>query len=339
MPCFFTPSFASALSIFLLPLLPATPGWQDTAPQNQPPANTSGTVATPKTVSMEMDGARLRAALDLLFKQSKKEFSLSENIPNTKISLNIVDQPFDSALSLLLREGSTPEWRLTFVKEGSVYRIMAVPNSSPDARIERIPIANVQAETLTQQIQALVPDALVLTDAHTNSLLIRGTGDTIQRAEIAARMLDLSPKKLHIKAEVVMTLEGKEAGSNLRLVTTLDSLSGKEAEAEETISSTPERTSRLMVRAKPLPVASGAYEVTTRWEVSLPILTTIEGPIGPGGAKQIGMRVVKIEKRMTNTTRIKPGKNAAVGTIQLSQYGLKGQVVFFVTVTEADDAD
>lgn len=332
MPCFFTQLFAPSLSILLLTYLPTYLGVQGAPASNQPPAKSAGNDTALPTLTLDVANVELRTVLKLVFDYARAEYSVDTDVPDVKVNLRVKDQSLETVLGIILQQGKSQGKRLTYAKEGSIYRIRVVPESVEPSVLRSIPIQNVQAETLISQIQTLVPDALFLTNKTTNSLLIRGTEDTIMQAVNIIRVLDVVPKAFILKAEVVMVLADKGKGKNTLLSTILRSQAGQEAEGEDKISSSPSQSSRLLLNAKAMPMGDGTYEVTTRWNVVLPLHAS---QVEANSKKE---SLIQLEKRVTNTTRVKPGQTNVIGGVILSQYNLKGEILFFLTLTEADES-
>ncbi|MES2460081.1 MAG: hypothetical protein V4671_05815 [Armatimonadota bacterium] len=70
-------------------------------------------------VTLNLQNAPLREALEKLFAQTKSDFSLDGSVQGY-VSLKVTDQPLESALRLLLNRSSVP---LTYTKESGVYFI------------------------------------------------------------------------------------------------------------------------------------------------------------------------------------------------------------------------
>jgi len=68
-------------------------------------------------ITLDLRDAPVRQALEQLFNSAKVDFSI-DNAVQGFVTLKITDQPFESALRLILRSSSVP---LTYVKEGNVF--------------------------------------------------------------------------------------------------------------------------------------------------------------------------------------------------------------------------
>jgi type II secretory pathway component GspD/PulD (secretin) len=75
------------------------------------------------TVKLDVRDARLRDALEMLFKQAKVDFSIEPGVEGF-VTMKVTDIPFEQALKLLLRSGSVP---LTYIRAGGVYIIRPRP--------------------------------------------------------------------------------------------------------------------------------------------------------------------------------------------------------------------
>jgi hypothetical protein len=88
-----------------------------------PAARAQTTPAAPAVtipnVSLDLRDAPIRQALEQLFKNGGAQYVLDPNIQGF-VTLNVRDQPFESALRLLLRSANPP---LTYTRENGVYLV------------------------------------------------------------------------------------------------------------------------------------------------------------------------------------------------------------------------
>lgn len=77
---------------------------------------------TSPTVSLDVRNASLRQALARLFYASKQDFVFEGDIPTGLVTAKIQNQPFETALRLILASSDTP---LTYQRSGKVYLISA----------------------------------------------------------------------------------------------------------------------------------------------------------------------------------------------------------------------
>lgn len=101
----------AAFSFTLLALPGATQAQQTPLP---PPAAVK---PAESTVSLDLRDAPLRQALEQLFTQAKVDFVIDPSVTGYA-TLKITDQPFETALRLLLRASAQP---FLYTKEGGVY--------------------------------------------------------------------------------------------------------------------------------------------------------------------------------------------------------------------------
>jgi hypothetical protein len=71
---------------------------------------------------MELKDAPVRTSLEMIFKQAGIKSYVIENSVSGVISMNLSDQPFESALKLVMRANTIP---LTYTKENDVYIVKA----------------------------------------------------------------------------------------------------------------------------------------------------------------------------------------------------------------------
>ncbi len=343
--------FAAAQCVLLPCVVPA---WaQDKTAAAQTSAPTQTRPASPVRVSLTLNETSLLQALKSLFAAANAQYNVNVgDLPNKPITLTIRDQPLDNALRLLLQQGNVEGRRLTYTIESGVYRIKNVAPvytggggfggglggggfggfATGSVRTERIVLLNVRPSDVMSRLQTAFPNSLLIlpgTDA--SSLLVRGYEQQNQEVREMVSLLDTAPKTVVLKAEVVMVTDGgAKAGGKARsalLSTNLKTLSGQETTGDEKIMGTPTQSAKLQLNATPFLLGDSTFQVDTRWDVSLPLPT---GKTNASGGKGAGL--VRLEKRLTTTTRLKNGETALVGGVVLSQYGLKGEVLFFVTL-------
>jgi hypothetical protein len=83
------------------------------------PAKADGKAPAEQKVSLDLKDAPIRDALEKLFRQTKSDYSLDNSVQGY-VTLKITDQPFETALRLLITRSATP---LTYTKESGVYII------------------------------------------------------------------------------------------------------------------------------------------------------------------------------------------------------------------------
>ncbi len=75
--------------------------------------------ATPPNVTLDLQDAPIRAALEQIFRAAKVDFGIDPSVIGY-VNLKVTDIPFENALRLILRSSTTP---LTYLKEGNVYLV------------------------------------------------------------------------------------------------------------------------------------------------------------------------------------------------------------------------
>jgi hypothetical protein len=320
-------------------------------PQANPPS-TKTNASTP-LVSMELKGAPLRNAVETLFENAKAQYTIEDGIPDTPIRLNIRDQPLDTALNLLLQQGKGDTWRLTYTKEAGVYHVKMLPvykngfgglGSGAPASWEQIQLTNIRPQEAQDRLKMYFPDLVMLTTGSGSpSLLVQGDRERVSALRLATNLMDVAPRNVVLKVEIVqVSSSGTLAAAGTRppktdpsrsalLATVLRTTSGQETTGEDKVMGTPAQSARLQLTATPTMLGDGSYELNTRWVVSLPLST------GKAGANGKGEGLVRLEKTLSNVSRIRSGGTTVIGGVVLSQYGLKGEILFFVTLTEVTD--
>ena len=79
-------------------------------------------------ITLDLRDAQVRDALTQLFNTANVDFSLDPNVQGYIPALKITEQPFETALRLVLRSASPP---LTFTRENGIYIVR--PRRAPDA--------------------------------------------------------------------------------------------------------------------------------------------------------------------------------------------------------------
>jgi hypothetical protein len=98
-------------------------------------------------ISMDVRNAPLRRALTKLFYSSGVDFVLEGNIPTGVVTAKIKNQPFETALRLVLDASDTP---LTYQRTGKVFLISAAPTRNINRNVtvadNTVPTTNIPAE-------------------------------------------------------------------------------------------------------------------------------------------------------------------------------------------------
>jgi hypothetical protein len=90
-----------------------TPAGSTSDAKKEPPAPAE------QKVSLDLQNAPIREALEKLFRQTKSDFSLDGSVQGY-VTLKVTDQPLESALRLIIARATVP---LTYTKESGVYFI------------------------------------------------------------------------------------------------------------------------------------------------------------------------------------------------------------------------
>jgi type II secretory pathway component HofQ len=125
--------------------------------QPQPPKATD-------TVNLDLKDTDVRSAIEVLFRNTGKNFTVDQNVQGTIAALSIKDVPFDAALKSLAKSAG-----LVYRIDGGVYMIskrpdattatvasapvvdtnpVETPTTEPEIRIEKISLNNVSASEI-----------------------------------------------------------------------------------------------------------------------------------------------------------------------------------------------
>lgn len=322
-------AFSYLLCVLALSLAPCLTASAQDSPV-QPPKPTSGSRAEP-TFTLDVKSASLRPTLETLFTQAKVNYLISEDVPDAKITLRTKDITLSQMLSLILREGSKGGKRLTYTVESGVYSVRVVPEAKSPLVLDKLPLTYRRPGEMIPSIEGRFPQADIVDAQSDNALLIRADVETLNAIREMVRILDVKPREFIVKAEVVMVAENAKKEKGAALVSTIvRATTGKEAEGEDKVTGTPAQTSSLSLRVKVYPLGDGTFEVDNQWTMSLPL------NIAASGNKPATL--VRLEKRSSGTSRVKPGETNVVGGVVLKQYGLSGEILLFLTLSPTDEA-
>lgn len=116
------------------------------------------------SVNIELKDTEVRSAIEVLFRNTGRNFSVDQNVQGTIAALSIKDVPFDTALKSLSKSAG-----LVYRVDGGVYIISKKPDAVPESisaaqplvdttpiedttvseiRIEKIPLNNVSASEI-----------------------------------------------------------------------------------------------------------------------------------------------------------------------------------------------
>src|SRR5262249_38701147 len=110
-------------------LLAPTAGAQQPGPPGQPAGQPGGQPAAgtgegaEKKVNINVRDMRLRAAVDFLFQGTGFNVAVEPSVPDVPITINIKDQPFKTALRMLIRIAAAQVPGLTFTDDIGLYLV------------------------------------------------------------------------------------------------------------------------------------------------------------------------------------------------------------------------
>jgi hypothetical protein len=314
----------------------AGPGWSAPAP---PPPNA--------TVSLDLKQTPLHQALDLLFDQLKLQYSIAADVPDAPITLKVRDMPFPEALRAILRLGRVsagPPGHIpdvvTYRKEGDLYQIGMRPPDlsempgggfggfgggglgggpagpgglggappSPPV-VEKIPVNYLQPDEaagyLSRQGVQNISSIQALT--HDNALLVRGDPDSIQELKRLLQLADVPSRPITLSAGI----SGPGInGAPIAIRSSARSLVGDTVFLAEQ-AATAGQPAHMKVSLRTQLLGDGNLQVWNDWDVSVPIAGGAKGPI-------------RLVKRLTTTTQIRPGEQVPVAEVDLAGWGGKG---------------
>ncbi|MGC4043923.1 MAG: secretin and TonB N-terminal domain-containing protein [Armatimonas sp.] len=277
---------------------------------------------------MDLQDAPLRATLERLLNSANKRFSIGPEVTG-KVTMQLRDADLNEVLTELLR-GTAFEWRLN----NNVYLIgkrnsgVAAPgtggvrprNGSVPANAQSviIPVHRLPVADLLRQLQSILPDGVdhVIAQPSTNALLaFSADPQVIDALQERVRLLDVQGEALTLKAEI---LQIDERGAKSVLFSTkVQTRSGTPSTISDRAIGAPPTGSSIRIMLTPTSM-SGNVEVASLWEISLPLNASKGGP-------------VRLEKSLTATAQLQPGKAVVVGETRRNQNGIKEQLQLLLT--------
>ena len=177
-----------------------------------------------KSVSLTADRADIRATLKQLFTANGLNYTLDEAVSGT-VTTTLKDVPFSTALHTVLRTAKT-ETPLTYYVENNIYSIRPRgAEAVEDARqlTTKLNITQASAEQIVKQLKQMPTyreSASLSYQANSvdNSIIIISTEDQLEALRMVLRMLDVQPKHISVKAELVLVAEGNTAKARRRVL-------------------------------------------------------------------------------------------------------------------------
>jgi len=215
-------------------------------------------------ISVKLDNADIRTALQQLFKSANVNYTLDQSVKGT-VTASLTEMPFRTALDMILRTASTP---LTYRMEHGIYSILPrdqelVEDSQAHPLIVQLHPNNAVATTIVQKLKALPqfgPASGVTYQVNTgdNSILATTTNPTQYREiEEAVRLLDIAPREVSMKAEFVL-MTGKGSKNNKAVVSMLGRTSSEGTVKLQTT------TTGKSNSDSPIIVSDGDYNLTLK---------------------------------------------------------------------------
>ena len=283
----------------------------------------------PIGITVEFNQAPLMTALNQLLSSARVNFSVAPNLPNTFVTLKCSDLPFESVLKMILRAGSTPGIQLTYRYENGVYIIEPKPASDPIAPVPsqflyRLPLAYAGADKVVGQVRLFFPPGTVtITAPESHTLLVQTTEEQLESLRRLVSMVDIEQVSLVIRASIVyVSPQGKRRVLQSMMLKTLQD---QEASSDqESNGALPQQRTRFQVKVRPQLRQDNSCEVTSQWDISLPLSTL---GVTKGN--------IRLDKHLTTTSHIAPHQNLAIGEIAGDQWGGVGKIVLELSADSA----
>ena len=288
-------------SALVLAMAVATPGAQaQQAPE-------------PRKVTVNLQRVPLREAIELMFKGTGVQYSVSPEVANLPVTLNLRDVSFEAALRILLRQAGEGQPGLSMEKTGDIYviRVRAV-EAEPEVFTEKVSVQFRPVAEVRDQLDRLrVPVGVEAIEPlpRDNSLLVRGSKSAIDGLKQLIRIVDVPTRSLSIR--VAVTGPGTN-GRPLQIASTARTLNSKEVVIDEEMSSGGE-TARIRVQVRPLVQGDGQVLAETDWDISVPVAGGSKGPI-------------RLVKRLSSSARLQSTRSITVGEVDLASFGGQGTV-------------
>jgi type II secretory pathway component GspD/PulD (secretin) len=280
-------------------------------------------------LTLDLREASLRQTLEQIFRSSQQNFVIAPEVSGF-VTVKIRNASLPVALNLLIRASGQPlKWRI----EKGVYFIEPVsarphtqqaPPPEPSrafsqgALPEVIPVVNLTAAELIRQLAPIRPDGIdnLLVQNGTNSLLaFSSDADAIRLLKERIKFLDVASAPVVLRAEVVR-IDAKEVRTVL-FAATVQGRSGSTVTVSDSVLGNAVQAGNIKILLTPTILGDGV-ETTNSWELSLAL----------AGAKG---SVVRLEKAVSATTRLLPGKTTLVSETKRNQNGLKERLLLLLT--------
>jgi hypothetical protein len=287
------------------------------------------------TVSLDLKQTPLHQALNTLFESSGFQYSIAAEVPDPPITLKVHDMPFEQALRAIMRLGTTTtliqgagvvQRPVTYTKEGDLYQIGLRRDSPPpnlaelvggvggqgrEASLEwaKIPVNFLRSHEAVAYLTQQAPQGIVSIQPliRDNSLVVRGEHDAIQNLKQLLEFADVPALPLSVSAGI--SGPGLN-GTPLAIRSMARSLIGNDVTIDEQ-ATTSGQPAHMKVTLRTQLLGTGDLQITSDWDVSVPIAGGSRGPI-------------RLVKRLSTTTRIPSGQQVSVAEVDLSGWGGKG---------------
>jgi hypothetical protein len=153
----------------------------------------------------------------------------------------------------------------------------------------------------------------IQTLAHENALVVRGEPDSIQELKHLLSLADVPSRPLTLTAGI--SGPGLN-GAPIAIRSTARSLIGDDVRIDEE-AATGGQPAHMRVTLRTQLLVDGNLQVFSDWDVSVPIAGGAKGPI-------------RLVKRLTTTTLMRPGQQVPVAEVDLSGWGGKGVLRLWV---------
>jgi hypothetical protein len=314
--------FILACCLFVWPI---TVGWSAPAPTNT-------------TVSLDLKETPLRQALATLFESTGFQYAIAFEVPDVPITLKVHEMPFEAALRAILRLGGTStliqgagvvRQDPTYTRTGELYQIdlrRDSPSPEPvgepgrgrgaEVQSQRISLNYLRSNEAAEYLSKLQPLPGIVSIqplVRGNALIVRGEPDGIQELNRLVDLADVPSKPLSLTVGV--SGPGLN-GAPLAIRSAARTLVGDDLTIDEqaVLSGQP---AHLKVTLRTQLFGDGDLLIASDWDLSVPVAG---GPKGP----------IRLVKRLSTKTQLRPGQQASVGEVDLSGWGGKGTLRLWI---------
>lgn len=272
------------------------------------------------TINLSLKEAPLRDALEAIFGDTGVTYSVTADVRNTAITVNLRDIPLDEAVRMVVSQALAVQPELVVMKSGRGYTFETHPltdgHRAPEteARLYRLMFRSAdQVEGVLRTEVASDGLGSVVPTQDGRALLVRATAEGLKRADQLLRELDVPRRSLSLRVAVTAV----EAGAKpLHYGGTANTLDGQPLIIEESVP-LQGRPAHIRVRIEPTALGNEGFQVTSDWDISLPLMAA-------------GHRPLRLAKKLTSTTVISPGKPVEIASADLSAWGIPGKVRFWL---------